>query len=71
MKEQYNDGPAFPVHGYNGMTLRDYFAAAALPIVYNRFVNKDDKYEIDCDSIAIQAYLIADEMLKERLEANR
>lgn len=66
-------GPAFPtlkatqvdreislVEGHNGMSLRDYFAAAALPLA-NSWRNCMTEQDI-----ARNAYWIADAMLKER-----
>lgn len=63
-----NDGgPAFPLAGTHsgpessGMSLRDYFAAAAMEsIAYKYFEDKD---------IAFRAYKIADAMLKERMKS--
>ena len=51
---QMNSAPAFPVsfkwgkelRQYNGMTLRDYFAANALPICYQYWMG--DYYHPDC-----------------------
>ena len=63
-----NDGgPAFPLQsigpefqpGYSGMTLRDYFAAAALQGLMS------NQYQVD-DPYPIYAYRIADAMLKAR-----
>ena len=72
-------GPAFPVPGLSnlpngdfihpecGMTLRDYFAAKALPIAWHAY---DEGYtgQPECveQSIAHHAYQIADAMLKAR-----
>jgi hypothetical protein len=64
-----NNIPAFPfpaytypngeiIHGESGMTLRDYFAAKALPFLMSA-------YE-DMDAIAGVAYKMADAMLKAR-----
>ena len=64
MNQQINDGgPAFPHETYNGydsgMTLRDYFAAAALPQV-------DQRSHGTPDDIALECYQLADAMLKAR-----
>ena len=72
-------GPAFPtgtgVTPYNpGMTLRDYFAAKALPCVLKQLMHDytlDDpkwSWEDDIDNylLADSAYKIADAMLKAR-----
>jgi hypothetical protein len=57
-----NNPPAFPSGYYvpenQGMTLRDYFAAKALPFLMSA-------YE-DMDAIAGVAYKMADAMLKAR-----
>ena len=75
-----NGGPAFPCdyrslgHGADGMSLRDYFAAAALPEYirvsceypdeFNRIKNK---LGISIErGIALASYAIADAMLAER-----
>lgn len=62
-------GPAFPTQHVSqgntvpGMTLRDYFAAQALPaLVTSAFECNHDKW----DATAQHAYLIADAMLKAR-----
>lgn len=69
--------PAFPVfpdtsHGHasahQGMTLRDYFAAKALPSVINDWLNSGDifaDHEIP-EVIARDCYIVADAMLKAR-----
>ncbi len=54
-------GPAFPTHVeryFNGMTLRDYFAAAAL----SGFLGREGSIR----EAAEAAYLLADAMLAER-----
>jgi len=62
-----NNPPAFPNEGFNGwgepfqgMTLRDYFAAKAMQGMMV------DVYEPYCDYIAKTAYEMADAMLKAR-----
>jgi hypothetical protein len=59
-----NDGgSAFPFHFYptgEGMTLRDYFAAAAMPHIDFGTRSDDEYFELR----ARAAYLIADAMLK-------
>lgn len=66
--------PAFPVcdaariHNLQGMTLRDYFAAKALPAVIADWVQTDDIHadpEIP-EVIARDCYIVADAMLKAR-----
>jgi hypothetical protein len=65
-----NGGPAFPIIGYPrdpGMTLRDYFAAAALPGIIMGAVmagmgsNDANTYE----TCAARAYSQADAMIEE------
>ncbi len=52
-----------------GMTLRDYFAAQALPAIVAGCVELGKKGEKTTHSMqAKAAYLLADEMLKARLE---
>lgn len=67
-----NDGgPAFPVGSGDmrdpvGMTLRDYFAAKAMPLAWKIF---DEGYSPDAvtpENIAKAAYQIADAMLAAR-----
>ena len=53
---------AFPYERSNGMTLRDYFAAMALPCVINEKLNQ----ECDTLDIAEQAYSYADAMMEAR-----
>lgn len=70
MKE--NGGPAFPVvdgdlYSCYGMSLRDYFAAAALP----QLQNLQHKLQLDGHKVPIEefvnlAYEVADAMLAER-----
>lgn len=74
MSEINNGGPAFPQkeplsNDWHGMSLRDYFAAKAMPACY---------YEVcrECDisgwtedwktGVAMDAYAMADAMLAER-----
>ncbi len=68
MSTDIGGGPAFPLVAHNwhraGMTLRDYFAAKAMQIVL---------YQCDCfpdtdwrDGVAMDAYKMADAMLKAR-----
>ena len=71
--------PAFPNEGFSGwgepfkgMTLRDYFAARAMPVALKTLMHayvKDDKNwywegEIDNDILAELSYEMADAMLK-------
>jgi hypothetical protein len=68
--------PAFPtgtgVTPYkSGMSLRDYFAAAALPALMASFLAKDldllDPHDW-MDGLAMDAYSMADAMMKQRSE---
>ena len=64
MNEIKDGGPAFPVpndanvNGQEGMTLRDYFAAKAMPWSLNKAG--------DSDTVAMISYAMADAMLKAR-----
>ena len=65
MSNQINDaGPAFPSDFQlysTGMTLRDYFAAAAL----NGFIASVQPGQIwSCEEIAVTCYRMADAMIK-------
>lgn len=71
MTNQINDGgPAFPVSpeiyngtGLCGMTLRDYFAAAAL----NGLIASVQPGQIwSCEEIGVTCYRMADAMIKAR-----
>jgi len=74
MSKRNDGGPAFPVGsdlgpasnicdgGYGGMSLRDYFAAAAMPGIIAD-APSDHTWATE---VARQAYLIADAMLRER-----
>ena len=61
--------PAFPVEviytqeneKFNGMTLRDYFAAKAMQAMTHRG-------EANVQMVAVQAYALADAMMKERTD---
>lgn len=87
MSEKNNGGPAFPaidrldkstdgfphydVVGAEGMTLRDYFAAKALPALIARVgsdIDMQGRYEALNEGLAITAYELADAMLKARDE---
>ena len=62
-----NDQNAFPVTYGNdgvehGMSLRDYFAAKVLPVIYTESTDNEESYATPID-IAEQAYLMADAML--------
>ena len=57
-----NGGNAFPTDNNEGMTLRDYFAAKALPTITARYENLNQNH----DYIAKLAYCLADAMITAR-----
>jgi hypothetical protein len=63
---------AFPVDAggtfQRGMSLRDYFATAAMQGIMSEYLSKGsgNGYWSDYDMIAKEAYQVADQMLKER-----
>ncbi len=72
-----NGGPAFPVPGlqhdedFNGMSLRDYFAARALPAVIaaafiDGVASRSNGGDVTESIIAQQSYHFADAMLAAR-----
>lgn len=68
---QNDGGPAFPTpesHGddYEGMSLRDYFAAKVLEglLAHNCSHFKDE--DLEASGVSKRAYILADEMLKAR-----
>ena len=69
MKDEYTGGPAFPASHFDladhehGMSLRDYFAAQALPMAIKE-MNDAESYNIN--DAATMAYHYADAMLKAR-----
>lgn len=62
-------GAAFPVpessdfHAETGMTLRDYFAAKAMPVLLAELTRGES-----IETVASNAYLMADAMLAERAQ---
>ena len=81
MSNENTGGPAFPGFDYidqlgkknpEGMTLRDYFAAKAMPQVMNEWhddrENNDASASFDSDAklMANDCYLMADAMLEAR-----
>ena len=78
MKMKDYGGPAFPFIDsaspleHSGMTLRDYFAAKAMPIMWDAYdkgyCGLNDKDEPNMKTMAAGAYQIADAMLKARKE---
>lgn len=59
---------AFPVgyNGHEGMTLRDYFASAAMQGILAGSGEEDGFVRYDADALAEQVYVMADAMLKAR-----
>lgn len=77
MRDNQLNEPAHPVSSvadfqFMGLSLRDYFAAKALPIVAERFNMQFDEDGSRCispmsfQSIAHDAYQLADAMMQER-----
>lgn len=78
MSKTNTGGPAFAQQlesnrdGYavtGGMTLRDYFAAKAMPSVYTDYCESADVIGFEenwRDGVALDAYAMADAMLKAR-----
>lgn len=75
-----NGGPAFPVGSGDmrdptDMSLRDYFAAKAMRLSFEKAIHNwkqdgVDDLSVDCDFIAEMAYLLADAMLDARKEVS-
>ncbi|MGP4141027.1 hypothetical protein [Sodalis praecaptivus] len=62
-------GQAFPVQGYEGVTIRDYFAKEALGLCYAQYLNYAEVEGFHEDwrtGVAIDAYMMADAMLAAR-----
>jgi hypothetical protein len=65
MSNTNTGGPAFPYENryeHEGMTLRDYFAAKAMQSMNGR----QDYLDAPASAIALDAYALADAMLKAR-----
>ncbi|MBC5036508.1 hypothetical protein [Klebsiella variicola] len=68
MSKENNGGPAYPTQGYEGLTVRDYFAAKAMQgwlASYPEGIDHPATNEHDF-IIAGLSYLMADAMLKAR-----
>jgi hypothetical protein len=75
-KKSFPNEPAFPNEGFNGwgepfqgMDLRDYFAAASLPALIANFLAKELDEEDPkgwMEGLSMDAYSMADAMLKQR-----
>ena len=61
-------GPAFPTNDvcYNGMTLRDYFAAKAMQGWLSTYPTEMDISNVNKEFVAKYMYEMADAMLKAR-----
>lgn len=59
-------GQVYPFAGYEGMTLRDYFAAHAMQALLGKLT--DGVRPQDCVVMAEDAYFLADAMIKAREE---
>ena len=71
MTEIKDGGPAFPAQFFDeratGMTLRDYFAAQALPeIIRDNMEIETDDFNIVLRMVSREAYMWADAMMKAR-----
>lgn len=66
-----NGGPAFPIPAsdmqYNGLSIRDYFAAKAMQAFYSGILACGEPMTLEDDAVfAKRSYILADEMLKAR-----
>lgn len=71
-----DNSQAFPIPGYEpagweptpGMTLRDYFAAKAIPCLAHEYLRECPaaKMEAQCAALAKECYQVADAMLEAR-----
>lgn len=68
MSKENNGGPAYPTQGYEGLTLRDYFAAQAMQGMLANPGMWDLINEKHAQSVAIDAFQVADAMLIAREE---
>ena len=68
-----NEARITAVGGEGGMDLRDYFAAKAMPVLIANFLEKELD-QVDpigwMDGLAMDAYSMADAMLKERNDSS-
>lgn len=70
MSKEKNSGPAFPTQGYEGLTVRDYFAAKAMQgwLASYPESNQHPVATHHENMVAELSYLMADAMLKAREE---
>ncbi|HCI8539983.1 TPA: hypothetical protein NQE94_003258 [Klebsiella variicola] len=70
MSKENNGGPAYPTQGYEGLTVRDYFAAKAMQGWLASYP-ESDQHPVAThheNMVAELSYLMADAMLKAREE---
>ncbi|EPR6886068.1 hypothetical protein ACU769_000356 [Klebsiella variicola] len=70
MSKENNGGPAYPTQGYEGLTVRDYFAAKAMQGWLASYP-ESDQHPVAThheNRVAELSYLMADAMLKAREE---
>lgn len=70
MSKENNGGPAYPTQGYEGLTLRDYFAGQAMQGWLASYP-ESDQHPVAThheNMVAELSYLMADAMLKAREE---
>ncbi|EIY4982850.1 hypothetical protein ML064_002362 [Klebsiella quasipneumoniae] len=71
MSKENNGGPAYPTQGYEGLTLRDYFAGQAMQGWLASYP-ESEQHPVAThreNMVAELSYLMADAMLKAREEA--
>ncbi|EMF7245760.1 hypothetical protein V4F06_003551 [Klebsiella variicola] len=70
MSKENNGGPAYPTQGYEGLTVRDYFAAKAMQGWLASYPESDQHPVVTHreNMVAELSYLMADAMLKAREE---
>lgn len=70
MSKENNGGPAYPTQGYEGLTVRDYFAAKAMQGWLASYPERDQHPVATHreNMVAELSYLMADAMLKAREE---
>ncbi|ENZ3702776.1 hypothetical protein [Klebsiella quasipneumoniae] len=68
MSKENNGGPAYPTQGYEGLTVRDYFAAKAMQGWLASYP-ESEQHPVAThreNMVAELSYLLADAMLKAR-----
>ena len=66
MSKENNGGPAYPTQGYEGLTVRDYFAAKAMQAMISNPSIIDNDSDGAVNYAASASYKFADAMLKAR-----